>query len=94
MEKCVGKALVYTQDLSKHFFMDCSTYHKASGVTVARLAQHAGASLVVIGAISKVGGRGQREERRGERGEDRKKRGKATVAPCTTTRCCFFGSYW
>lgn len=49
-----GYAFVYTGDLRKDMFLACNTFDKGSGVTVARLAQHAGASFVVIGAAYKV----------------------------------------
>jgi hypothetical protein len=47
-------AFVYTGDLRKDMFLSCNTFDKGSGVTVARLAQGAGASFVVIGAALPV----------------------------------------
>jgi hypothetical protein len=48
------KALIYTRNIGNDFFSDCCTYHKAASVTIARLAQEAGASLVVIGSVFEV----------------------------------------
>ena len=49
-----GYAYVYTGSLLKDLFAGCNTMDTASGVTVAKLAQDAGASVVILGAIYKV----------------------------------------
>lgn len=49
-----GYAFVYTGNLFHDMFLDCNTFDKGSGVTVARLAQRAGAQFAIIGAIFKV----------------------------------------
>ena len=49
-----GYAYVYTGSLLKDLFADCNTMDTASGVTVAKLAQDAGASVVILGAFYKV----------------------------------------